>query len=266
MLDIYIPTMGRVHSQHTLDNLPKKMRSKAVLVCRSKDVEEIKEHKALGRNVLVCPKVGIAATRDWILNYADNYGQSKIVMFDDDIWIQRRRPSGKIDHATEDEKLEAFDWLDSTLKVVPHCGWSMRWLAFANKGPYLEPARMMKCLAYDVKSIKVARAGFCHGAADPSTFGIEDINMTIQLLLAGLPNRVSLEWRIKCSLSHAPGGAALWRTAAMQTTNAKELATAYPGVVKLREKKAWAGMEAQAMTDVTVYWQKALKIGRQNNV
>jgi hypothetical protein len=186
----------------------------------------------------------------------------KLVMLDDDLIIQKRRPNGKITDCTPAEVVEAFAWLEATLDDVCHAGFATRFLGYANPGEYAEPSRMMHCLSYRVGEIVKRKLSFAGNMPDPVHFAIDDVNLTVQLLLKGLPNRVSLTWRVRTNGSNAKGGASTWRTAAQQTANSRQLVAAYPEVIKLRPKKAWKGMESEEMFDVSVGWQKALKIGK----
>ena len=258
-LSIYIPTLKRLDHQTTWDHLPKAAQQHTLLVCPP---EEAEGHKARGRNVLVCSAKGIAPTRDAIMQHALTTRSTKFVMLDDDIISQKRRPDGRITDCTPAEVMEAFAWLEENLNSVVHCGWATRFLGFADPKDVAEPSRMMHCLAYNAAELKKQGAGFAKNMPHPEQFAIDDVNMTIQLLLAGLPNRVSLVWRLRTHGSNAKGGASTWRTAAQQTANSKQLVAAYPQVVKLRPKKAWKGMETEEMFDVSVGWQKALKIGK----
>ena len=257
-LHIYIPTLKRLDHQTTYDRMPAQVRKNITMVCPK---EEVKEHEARGRLALAGP-VGIAPTRDFIVKHAYEAGQKKIVMFDDDITSQRRRADGKITDCSPEEVVEALGWLERTLDTVVHCGWSTRFLGYGNPATVAEPSRMMHCLAYRVDELARLGVGFSKNMLDPRHFAIDDMNMTIQLLLLGYPNRVSLEWRLRTMGSNAVGGASTWRTAQQQSYNSLQLATVYPQCVKRREKKAWPGMESATMYDVIVYWQKALKLGR----
>lgn len=259
MIPIYIPTLKRLGKQTTWDNLPAPAREHALLVCPP---EEVAGHKAEGRNAVACPAKGIAPTRDWIINHAAKREYAAMVMFDDDLTFQRRRASGKIDNCCDAETLEALKWMEETIVKggYVHCGLSTRFLGFASKGDYAEPSRMMHALSYNPGFIKENKLSFALG--DPQTYAIDDMFMTLQLLTLGYPNRVSLLHRISTNGSNKSGGASTWRTGAQQSENAERLAAAFPMFVKVRSKKAWAGMEVADMHDVTVQWVKALKHGQ----
>lgn len=249
-MNILIPTLGRIEKQTTWDNLTPKLRKDAVLVVAE---EEAKEHKARGRNVLVCPAQGqgIAKVRQWIMGYAYSKGVPYIAMVDDDLRFQVRRPDFKIVDSLPGQVEEAFFWLRLNLRSVTHCALSPRSLGYANPAEYVDASRGIQCVAYDVK--KVVELGARFDKAELQF--MSDFHMTLQLLKAGYPNRVSLNWRYTCGPTNAPGGCSLFRTPERQTAAAYKLAALHGGLVKVRRKQ-WKGV---ALHDVTVYWKKALK-------
>jgi hypothetical protein len=267
-LKILITTMGRVHKQLTYDYMPPALKKQAIIVCPP---NEAKDHAALGRNILVCTKdgQGLAKKRDWVLQHAWKQGWRYIAMLDDDVVLQRRRKDMRITNATHDEYPLAFEWLEKQLKAgYAHVGWQHRALAFADTGPAMIGTRQMYCLAYDVKKLEKVEATFSGGL--PPFASMSDFYMTLQLLTAGLPNIVSLEWRAAPYKSNAPGGCSTYRTKKTIEASARAIAKMFPDFVKLREKKtSWEGVAEQGenretQTDVTVYWKKALEYGLTN--
>ncbi len=262
-LFIYIPTINRLNKPRTWEQLTDKWRKQTVLVCPP---EEVKLHEASGRPAVGCAEKGIGLTRDWILKRAIKRGERFIVMLDDDVHIQKTRlndltESGiaKISDCNSKELDEAFNWMIKTLKEVPHCGFGPRMLSPGLTGEYKEPMKMLWSLAYDTSVIKKEKVSFCDGLPQPCV--MEDYNITLQLLTRGYPNRVSLIYRLGAGSANAKGGCSTWRTTQIQTTCAKVMAKRFPEFVKVREKKAWSGME-DGMMDVTVYWRQALKAGQ----
>lgn len=256
-MNIFIPTLGRVDRQITWNNLTPYLRQNAVLVV-SKD--EASEHKVRGRNVLVCPEKGIHNVRQWIMDYAAKNGIRYVCQVDDDIRFQVRRPDMKIVDCTTGQVEDAFFWMRLALRIVPHVALSPRSLGYADPAAHAESIRAMYCVAWDLDVVLKHGARYDKAGLDL----MEDFHMTLQLLTAGYPNRVSLVHRVNPGVSNAVGGCSTYRTAARQTAAAQKLAKLYPGIVKLREKKKWQGqgMEGDVkMYDVTVFWKKALKYG-----
>jgi hypothetical protein len=252
---IYIPTRGRVDKQKTYHRLPQSVKDYAVLVCPP---DEVEEHNSRGRNAVACEAVGIAATRDWIIEHAIENGIWHLMMLDDDMILQRRREDGRITNCDDQEMLDAIQWVYNSLGDYAHVGLGTRFLGYNEPGEHVNTTRMMYALAYDVRVITSVGATFCKGMPQPST--MEDFNMTLQLLKAGYDNCVSLEWRITPGQSNAPGGCSLWRTTPVQSRSAVALAALHPGLVTVRPKKEWRDME-DGMMDVRVKWKQALGHG-----
>lgn len=259
-LKIYIPTHQRVHRQITLRTLPEDIqRESTFLVCHP---SEVAQHKANGVKAAVIPdsSAGIAARRDWIMLHAKRRGFKRVMMIDDDMTWQRRRPDMRITNCTNDEVYGALKWLDKVLGEYEyaHAGFCHRALNYDNPAEYLIGSRMMYMLCYDVKKFFAHSVSFTRGM--PSPVVMEDFHATLQLFARGEPNIISLEWRAAPAPSGAPGGCSAWRTRTIIERCAKTLVKLYAPHVKLRQKNAWDGGDPQ--TDVTVYWQKALAAGR----
>jgi hypothetical protein len=250
---IYIPTLGRVDKQVALKFIPPALRGDVCLVAPSSETKALLKH---GVYVLACNVKGIAAKRDWILKHAEKMGERKIVMIDDDVGIQRRRKDGRILGISDEEYVQAIEWLARQLDAVAHCGFTHRASAWAAEGTEVVGTRMMNILAYDVG--RVLDGGFSFTKGLPKDRPVmEDFHMTLQLLRAGLPNVVSLEWRASPGPSNAAGGCATWRNSKVVEASARALAKFHAPFVKLREKKAWDGM-GRTQVDVQVQWKKAL--------
>jgi hypothetical protein len=256
MIRIYIPTLNRASLQPTWDSLPDDLKAQAVLVCPT---AEVAEHKANGRNLLVFDKVGIAPKRHFIMMHAMKMGYEKIIMLDDDTTLQYRRIDMKIRNCDAGVMRRAMAWIENTLDEVIHCGFGARFLGYADPKEWAEPGRMMQCLAYNVPKVMATGASFIKGVDD--LFGIDDFNMTLQLLTKGFPNRVSLTYRYTSRASGAKGGCATWRTKALQTSNATKLKELFPQFVTLRAKKSGMGAGEGEMMDVKIDWKGALKHG-----
>lgn len=255
---IFIPTRGRVDNQVTWDRMTPELKAMTYIVCPPGEVEQ---HERLGREAVACERDGIGPTRDFILRTSSSYNFRKILMLDDDLTLQRRRSDSKISNADIHDQLAAIHWLSDCLgNGFAHAGLAPRFLAFANKANYLTPSRSMYALAYDVPKVRDVGARFCKGFEEfEGKNTMEDFNMTLQLLQAGLPNVVSLEHRVTPRATNASGGCSTWRTGFWASKSAEALAELFPDVVRLRKKKAWQGMTESEIYDVTIYWQRALK-------
>jgi hypothetical protein len=239
--------MGRVDRQITWSKLPNKWKKHATLVC---PINEVNAHAQRGRHVVGCPVHGIAPTRDWIVDYANENGVSRILMMDDDITLQRA--GDKIIDCTDKEAGEALTWMDNVLKKYAHASMMPRFLNPLVRGEQYN-MRAMYALGYNL-----TRLGDRRFTRSGPTDTMEDFYMTLQLLTSGYDNVVHATHRVNPGPSNAPGGCSTWRTTPGQTDSARALHEIWPDVVRLREKKQWQGME-EGMLDVTIYWKKARK-------
>lgn len=228
--------------------------------------DEVKQHAVAEATVLSCDAKGISATRDWIMNHAKKEGHARVVMLDDDLTLQKRRPNGKITNLEGvNEFTDAFGWLDDALRKYAHAGFTPRFLEFDKPASVKEQVgkRMMYVLGYNVKQFFEAKASFTRGLPDMPT--MEDFHVTLQLIRAGMPNLNSLVWRVHARVSNASGGCSTWRTLERHNRSAERLVKLHAPFVKLRVADTeWKGegmKEGVKRKEVTVYWQKAMKAG-----
>lgn len=275
---LYIPTRGRVNKQRTWDNLPASLRRDTFLVAPG---EEVAAHRAQGRSVLACPVnkptgMNLAATRDWCLEHARKHGVKSFVLLDDDITLLVRQPLVKganprfLTAPPRGQDYEqAFQWLEDSLTEYAHASFGMRqhfWDYDSNvtdKGKpkeSIEVGRILGCtMGFRTAALVKAKVQFSKGIGPNSP--MSDFNITLQLLLAGHANAISLVYRASPGPANAPGGCAGARTGALQSATAAKLGKLYPEVVKVVTKKAWAGMETETMNDVHIGWKKAYQLG-----
>lgn len=259
VLKVYIPSAKRSNKLLTYRKLPPTVQKHTFIVVPNADVNDYEAAiKGTPGHVLACPEKGIVRTRDWIIEEAHKSGHRRIVQLDDDLDLQRRREDMRITNVTTgQEYVEAFEWIEEQLRDgYAHCGWGTRFLAYADSRSYFENSRMMYCLAYDVRKVKLAGAKFSKGLGWDGT--MEDFNMTLQMLQAGYKNKVSLEWRASPRGTNAAGGCSTWRSTAGANASARSLEKQYPGLVRVVAKKAWAGMD-EGLLDIRAQWKKAFK-------
>jgi len=260
-IKIYIPTKGRAKRQATLERLPEKWQKQVMLVVPTDEAATFRE-AGFKAKILPCQAKGITATRDWILDHAKRASFDHIVMFDDDLVLQKLRPNGKITNLEGNEFDGVFKHLDDTLKKRAHASLGVRFLAYDASTDHMM-GRAMYALAYNIPEVVKARARFGKGLPMGVGF-MEDFNITLQLLRAGLPNHVSLVWRVSPYAANAAGGCSTYRTPATLELSAKALVKAHAPFVKLRWKPAWKGVvskdgeQVKGQWDVTIQWKKAL--------
>jgi hypothetical protein len=274
VIHVYIATRGRADKQKTWDNLPSLAKKHTTLFVPK---EELKQHLEAGRfGAVACPTnrptgMCLADTRDFILTHAKSKGYERIVLLDDDIALLVRAPleEGVNPRFLTAEPgghdwVEGLSWLEQSLKTHAHAAWGMRqhhWDYETNANAnFIEVGRALGCcMGFNVKEVVNAGASFTKGIGKGSP--MSDFNITLQLLLAGKANRVSLVYRASPGPANAPGGCAGARTAQLQSDTAAKLGRLYPEVVKVVQKKAWGGMESATMNDVAVGWKRAYKLG-----
>lgn len=249
---IAIPTRGRVGRQTTLQDLRDTQAMQAVRLVVPLD--EATAHGDLP--VMVCPWSGIAATRQWVLDTAT---QPYVCFLSDDIFFARRiagltdKGNPKVDKCTPADMDAMFTTLLGWLRDegFAHVGIGRKNLIHTMQ-EVEEVTRMNDAYAYDVAQVQAVGARFDRQPL------MEDYDMTLQLLRAGLPNRVTYHWCWDQRGSNQAGGCSDYRTAAMQAQCARQLAAAHPGLVTVVERTAktgWDGM--QERLDVRVAWKKA---------
>lgn len=256
---IFIPTYGRSGKQVTFEQT-KHLRP--VLV-----VQERERH-LYGRfpDVLTLPDDirTVTPTRQWILEYAHKHELGKIVMMDDDLrFFKRKEPTANTKlafsllNATRDEVTEMVELLCRWLDEVAHCGISSREGNNRVEKEVVEATRMMRVLAYRVPTVMQIGARFDRLPLQ------EDFDMTLQLLRAGYPNRISyLYGNGQATGSGAKGGCSHFRTKPMMEETAHKLAELHPGFVNVVKKTTKHSFDGGERTDVMIAWKKALASAR----
>lgn len=256
---IYIPTLGRGPAkQETMKALPAKVRDRyrATLVCPP---GEVKALQAAGFTVLPCPKQGIAATRQFILDKSDD---DLVLMLDDDLnnWSIRRGEAegSSYTKGTEKEVIEHFAAFEKAMKSYSHGAIGFRLFAQA-KPPLYFNTRMLRALAYRVSALKNCRVKFRLPV-------MEDFDVTLQLLKQGEP-AIIYNWMVQDQrATNQPGGCSLYRTLEVQTAAAHLLAKAHPDCVQAvvktvnKDSPSWKGIGSERV-DARVNWRAAAKVG-----
>lgn len=248
MLKIYIPTLGRVGKQRTYKNLSPKWRKRAILVVPP---EEATAHGDIP--VLVTPKDirGIGPTRQYILDTANT---DKLVMLDDDLRFDTRRSDApnKFVPSTPADVDAMFAKLDEVIgKAHPHGSITAREGGNRYTTAFLHNTRMLRALAYHVPTFRK------HGFRYDRLPVMEDFDVTLQMLRAGLSNIVINNWVQGQNMSGADGGCSTYRDMKMQAAGAMGLKKLHPDFVTVVEKttkNAWGGA---TRLDVIIGWKKA---------
>jgi hypothetical protein len=260
VMQIIIPTRGRIHRQTTLQSLPSELLKQTILVCPKREASGLyRLYKDAGVDVVVepHPDMKIAQTREWVVQTWFNAGYTKIIMLDDDLrFATRISPDGwHLQEITGDELIPEFERLEQKLGAAyPHVGFGVRQGNHLAEAGWKIPGRMCHSLAYYLP-IVAKEAKF-------DTVEIrEDFCMTLQLLLKGYPNAVWNETVVDQNGYDAAGGCSTYRTVEMSDAEAWKLKRRFPGFVSLRKPNYKTSVRR---LEVTVQWKKALRDGQRN--
>lgn len=208
---------------------------------------------------------GISATRKYIM---ENCKTRYLLMLDDDMKFFHRpdmtKPKLNMLHNGNIGPHLLQYWYNLCKGVPGHKGYYADGCAHvglsARQGNnhYSDPLepnyRMMNAYMYDLKKVLLPNI---HLGRVPV---MEDFDLTLQLLRAGIPNVVMFDYCWNQIGSGFDGGCSSYRTAKVQEAAAKKLAKLHPGFVRVVQKEVktpgwWQGM--QTRYDVRVDWKKA---------
>ncbi len=255
---LYIPTYNRVGSQACFDSLPPKWQEKTVLVVHPEEIHD-------GYPTLSCPVQGqgIAPVRKWIAEYAVG---TRFGVLDDDItykYTRRENEDGPSNRPiTEDEfdsMIDTFNsWMDDGFTFV---GSDCTWNPPTRDKDYRTNSRLSGNVFYSEK-LPVSDLDWLSLPVS------EDYYISLQLLVAGHKNRVSLRWRVDPGTTQSKGGCSTQRTLDIHNKSLEQLREKFPAFVQLREKVAassgeWSGKKKLA---ATISWSKAFKSSQIGNL
>jgi len=263
---IVIPTYRRVERQITLRNIPKRWHKRTDLIVDEVDAAYLKKTVPAGVSLIVHPPsvTSIAKKRKWILEHYNTTGVDKIMMFDDDLRFSRRRyskplkkgkplPPFNITTASEEEIDWALRKVDRALDKYVHVGIGPRQ---GNNGilsahRWYANSRMIYALGYRVPEV-----------VEHCVLGRiehrEDMELCLQLLTQGYPNRVLVELVVDQTYN-SKGGASLERNMTASNADAEKLAQMFPDFVKVVEREY---KQSVSRKEVIVRWKKAYEYGR----
>lgn len=256
---VYIPTLGRVNKQITVQSL----RAAGVdyrLVCRATEADRLND---AGYCVLREPDdlpKGIGHTRQFIMEQDD--GKEQVIMMDDDLVFAMR---GKrednpmyLSPCDPADVLAMVHWLRLvTEDSMPYAmaGISSREGNNRKEGMQGENTRIMRVFAINKAKFKASGANFTNLKV------MEDFDVTLSLLLAGYPNVENHMFTNNQNGSNIQGGCKEYRTIETQGDAARELAAKYPFYVQTVEKETKTSWGGGTRTDVKIYWKKAFAAG-----
>lgn len=255
---IYIPTMGRIRyeQQCTARELEQYSTRMFTLVCPE---DEVALHQPYQRGTVIgCPAVGIAATRNWIVQQC----KAEIcVMIDDDMYFYEREGNGPlVKHPPLDPM---FQWIDEVVgRGYLHGGVSAR--QGNNRMTYPEHlnrrlervnTRVNNFHFYHVPTIKG------HNLYLDVLPVMEDFCTTLQLMALAHPNIVTYRWCWNQRGSGAEGGCSSYRTKEIQAEAAKGLQRLFPEhvkcITKINISESVGSIFREPRLDVNIQWRKA---------
>jgi len=261
-MQIFIPSHARANIQSTIKFIPPKWLKRTQLVIHPSEYDEYSKHH-LSTLLLVTNEdtYGIARTRQWII---DNAKSKYVLMFDDDMEFSKRNEEGKLRKSDLNDVDDMIKLLSIWLREdkFAHVGISPRAGNNYVKGDYTEIARMNNAYGFNISVLKKHNICFDHLKV------MEDFDVTLSLLEAGYPNRVTYKYAWGQKKSGDVGGCSTYRTSGVQRQAAIQLCQRHPKSVKVVGKKtktAWGGGIGNTRTDVCINWKIAYNPKRGTN-
>lgn len=248
---LIITTLGRITRQETLRNLPDPVGEKVELWVQAHEFE----NSCLYYDDVHCLPEHIrtlGATRQYLV---DLYWGEKIVLMDDDLTFYWREDPDKWNLTIPPpERLgEMFETIENVLDVYAHIGLSGREGQNREPASHVENTRYMRFLAYNTalwpqdRRVRMDRVD-----------GMSDFDTNMQLLRAGLPNRVYYCWAQGQRATQTPGGMAGQRTRETHFAEVRQMCEMHPGLIIPRKKINVSAGAFGVRDEVTVQWKMAL--------
>lgn len=214
--------------------------------------------------VLGCPRDGIAKTRQWIGQQADD----KFLMLDDDLRFFYRPEVRPIDdplpgagmpnenpprlYRSQPEHIAAtLALIERMLGPYVHAAIGAREGNNTLPYPFAECRRPLRALAYRKEAFLACE----HGRVQI----MEDFDITLQLLRKGHKNYVTTNFAQDQYATQLPGGCADYRDHALHEANVLKMVKMHAPYVVPRQKENIHGGDFGKRTEATIYWAKAYK-------
>jgi hypothetical protein len=252
MIDLYIPTYGRVGRQATWEALPESWRDRTMLVCVPEEAAALQA--STGATVHVAPVRGISATRQWIFRH---HPGDKLLMFDDDLKFATRRHDDltKFRPSSAADVEEMLNLLWGGLDDAHVVGLASRGGANRETAPWRVNQRLFDVMGFRMDTVR--EEGFRYRQQF-----MEDFDLQLQFLTHGYPTLMLNSYTKDDFGSNTDGGCSTYRTGVGQMKASLELWENWPNFVGIRKvKSTWDTIGERY--DVTVYWSKAFKAGQQ---
>lgn len=247
---LVIPTYRRANDQRTYGYLPRRWKDQVVFLVDQEDRDKLGRRygASLINTMLYTEANSIAAKRAYLLQHCTD---DKLVMLDDDLeFTVRTEAAGdkpKTRMAKEEEIGSFLDALFLKLHFYAHAGFCSRQGQNTQPRGWREVGRMQFVLGYRPEAL---RQNCFLGRIDYR----EDMDYTLQLLRAGLPNAICGDIGAGHKRYDAPGGCSGQRSVEDSNAAAEQLAALHPGLVRVAQRDFTM---STPRLEVTCYWKKA---------
>jgi hypothetical protein len=260
VMQIVIPTRGRIYKQITLQSLPRELRRRTTIVCPEEEAVPLACYWTDVDGIVVepYPNMKIAQTREWIVQEWLKAEYDKVIMLDDDLTFATRISADDtgLRQIRGDELIPEFQRIEDKLGPAhPHVGFGPRQGNHLESGGWKSPGKMVYSLGYYLPIV----AKECRWDLVELR---EDYCVTLQLLLNGYPNAI---WTgtVVDQKTNARGGCSIYRTVEMSDSEAAKLAELFPGYVSVVDREYETSLHRK---ETIVQWQKALEDGRRKRL
>lgn len=257
-ITFFIPTLGRMDNQPTMIYLRAGGLLNPTLVVQPHEYELYRLKYPMCSFMRLPKSVkGISATRQFIL---ENCESRYMVMLDDDLRFSRKDPADrtKLKETTPQDMADLIAALKSKLLRFAHVGVSLREGNNRKTESHLLNERIIRVVGYDRERMPPS-ARFDRVPLK------QDLDMTLQLLRAGLPNCSLYEWaQDQVAGSNARGGCSTFRDESLSDKAAQMLHDLHPDFVTLVRKKNsnWKGFGSPDRLETRIAWKQAYEAGR----
>lgn len=247
---IYIPSHKRSHLMTTWKNLPEPLREITEVVIYG---DEWEDYVGFPRLRVPDNVQGIADKRNFILTHAQDFGNDKFMILDDDLTFAKRREDEptKFRPCQPWEIIEMVQSADNVLDHYAHGAIATREGGNRDINEYKFNTRALRAHFFRADILDL------EGVSLNGTKFMSDFDTTLTLLEKGCDNIILNNWVTNQAGSNTEGGCSETRTLDDLAEAAHELKRRHPAfvtVVQKVTKGAWGGGER---TDVRIQWKKA---------
>lgn len=249
-MKLYILSRGRADRVLTVGALPLSLVSQVSIVVRPDEYRAYRDAGWMKITVLDKGVENIGQVRQWVI---ENAREEFIGLLDDDIAGFNFKPVmsryGGLRNASAKEIETAFATVATWLKTdkLVHAALAPRFLAaLPCQKKHTENYKLSQCMFFDRKKLLASGARFDRVPI------YEDIDLTLQLLQRGYPNRILLQCCFNPNKAGARGGCATYRTPDVKRKTVERLKKFYrPDILSIDYNE-----KANKITTRT-HWKKA---------